>query len=220
MQRRWTSGLLSLFLCLPFFVLLPTASAENIDREAGVKCKKVRFFSQTAKQVERPNALLKRGPKRLTLETNCGEITIRTNFGAARVTLTAIAALISADYYDNTVCHRLTTDGMFVIQCGDPSATGYGEPGFTYRDENLPLAAANNYPRGTVAMANSGRPSTNGGQFFLVYEDTTLPPNYTIWGQITSGMEILDFIAAGGVRRGGTDGMPVRALVIEKIEIR
>lgn len=220
MQIRRLSALLIVALFIPLLPFAPSANADDNGRNGKVRCKVIKSYSTSAKQVAPPSTLLKKMPKRIILETNCGDIIIRTNAASARLTLTALMTLINADYYDNSACHRLTTDGLYVLQCGDPSATGFGEPGFNYRDENLPTAAANNYPRGTVAMANSGRPGTNGGQFFLVYDDTTLPPNYTIWGQITSGLEILEYIAAGGVRKGGTDGMPIRVLVIEKIEAR
>jgi peptidyl-prolyl cis-trans isomerase B (cyclophilin B) len=95
-----------------------------------------------------------------------------------------------------------------------------GDPGFRYKDENLPEAEMDNYSRGTVAMANSGSPGTNGSQFFLVYDNTTLGPNYTIWGEITSGIEILEHIAKAGVKGGGVDGTPLKNLVIQRVSIR
>lgn len=97
----------------------------------------------------------------------------------------------------------------------ETTATGSGGPDFRYRDENLPAAGENNYPEGTVAMANSG-PNTNGSQFFLVYKNTTLGPNYTIWGRIISGLEIVKFIAEGGVKTGGVDGAPFRTISINE----
>jgi peptidyl-prolyl cis-trans isomerase B (cyclophilin B) len=110
---------------------------------------------------------------------------------------------------------------MHWVQCGDPTATGLGDPGFSYKDENLPEVDENNYPRGTVAMSNFGRPDTNGSQFLLFYEDTTLrSPNYTIWGEIISGIEIIEHIATGGVKGGNAEGVPVRTLVIERITVR
>jgi peptidyl-prolyl cis-trans isomerase B (cyclophilin B) len=108
-----------------------------------------------------------------------GSIVISLLGNKAPITVTQMTTLARGGYFDDTSCHRLTTQGLFVLQCGDPTATGTGGPNFTYRDENLPQASANNYPAGTVAMANSG-PGTNGSQFFLVFADTTLGPNYTI----------------------------------------
>lgn len=223
MLSKKIAALIAAAFAFSLLTAISPATAEDQGKngkDLRIKCKNIKNYSKETKQVERPSGLLRKMPRTMTLATNCGDIVIRLNTRQARVTITALATLIAANYYDNTACHRLTTDGIYVIQCGDPSATGYGDPGFSYRDENLPLAQDDNYPRGTVAMANSGMPSTNGSQFFLVYGDTTLPPNYTVWGQIIQGLEIIDYIAAGGVRRGATDGLPVRMLVIEEASLR
>jgi peptidyl-prolyl cis-trans isomerase B (cyclophilin B) len=127
-----------------------------------------------------------------------------------------LSTLINGGFYNRTLCHRLTTEGIFVLQCGDPTAKGTGGPDFRYGDENLPLAGDDNYPEGIVAMANSGQKNTNGSQFFLVYKDTTLGPNYTIWGRIISGLEIVKYIAEGGEKDGDADGVPIRTIAIEK----
>ena len=118
------------------------------------------------------------------------KIGILATLAISATTITSLAALIKGKYYDNSLCHRLTTQGLYVLQCGDPTLTGAGNPtGWKgYADENLPKNANNNYPAGTVAMANSG-PGTNGSQVFFVYADTTLGPNYTIWGKITKGTD-------------------------------
>ena len=105
------------------------------------------------------------------------------------------------------------------MQCGDPTGTGTGGPGFNIPDENLPQQIDNNYPAGTVAMANSGLPGTSGSQFFLVYQDTTLGPDYTIWGSITSGLDILQTIASAGVVDGGADGAPLTGVTIESTKV-
>jgi peptidyl-prolyl cis-trans isomerase B (cyclophilin B) len=152
-------------------------------------------------------------PEIITFHTNCGDIVIKTVGSAAPLTLSVFADLITNGYFDQTICHRLTTSGLYVIQCGDPTATGGGKTPFNYRDENLPASATNNYPAGTVAMANSG-PSTNGSQFFLTYANTTLAPSYTIWGHITDGLNILQTVAKAGVAGGGSDGTPAQKLAI------
>lgn len=188
-------------------------------KESKVKCKNIRTISQSPKKVDPPTAILKRGPKTVTLSTNCGDIVIQTNFRAAPVTLTVLSTLMNAGYYNRTFCHRVTVEEIFILQCGDPTGTGAGDPGFRYRDENLPTATEGNYAEGTVAMANSG-PNTNGSQFFIVYGNTTLGPNYTIWGKVTSGLEIVKYIASGGVRGGASDGRPVRDITIEKVTVR
>jgi peptidyl-prolyl cis-trans isomerase B (cyclophilin B) len=154
----------------------------------------------------------------ITFTTNQGEIVIETLPALAPLTVNSLAALAQKNYFDNTICHRLTTEGIFVLQCGDPTGTGTGGPGFNIPDENLPEPIENNYPAGTVAMANAG-PGTSGSQFFLVYQDTTLGPDYTIWGTITSGLEIVQTIASAGVIDGGPDGAPATGVTIESTKV-
>ena len=174
---------------------------------------------EAAPAVELPNAGITESNKAsITFTTNQGEIVIETTPSLAPLTVNAIAALAQKNYFDNTICHRLTTEGIFVLQCGDPTGTGSGGPGFNIPDENLPEAVENNYPAGTVAMANAG-PGTSGSQFFLVYQDTTLGPDYTIWGSITSGLDILQTIASAGVVDGGTDGAPLTGVTIESTKV-
>ena len=157
--------------------------------------------------------------KQIVLETNCGEIVIQPNY-RARVALTAMNALIRGGFYDMSLCHRLTTEGIYVLQCGDPTATGRGGPNFTYGVENLPTASEDNYPEGVVAIANSGTANSNGSQFFIVYEDTTLPPNYTIFGRVIRGLDIVKMIARAGVKDGSGDGTPKQTIAIERAFIR
>ena len=174
---------------------------------------------EAAPAVELPNAGITESNKAsITFTTNQGEIVIETTPALAPLTVNAIAALAQNNYFDNTICHRLTTEGIFVLQCGDPTGTGTGGPGFNIPDENLPQPTENNYPAGTVAMANAG-PGTSGSQFFLVYQDTTLGPDYTIWGSITSGLDILQTIASAGVVDGGADGAPLTGVTIESTKV-
>lgn len=149
----------------------------------------------------------------LTLVTNEGTIQIAMD-PAAEVTDASMAYLAGQGFFNGTSCHRLTTQGIYVLQCGDPEGTGRGGPGYQIPDENLPGATPNNYPKGTVAMANAG-PNTNGSQFFIVYQDTTLPPDYTIWGTVTSGLDVVERVAAAGVEGGLSDGPPALPVTIE-----
>jgi len=191
-----------------------TAKSSSVKTEK-VRCKSTKAAAANPTRIAPPENILKRGPRTISLQTNCGNIVIQTYFKQAPVTVTVLNSLIKGGYYNRTLCHRLTTEGIYVLQCGDPTATGSGGPEFRYRDENLPAAGSNNYPAGVVAMANSG-PNTNGSQFFLVYKDTTLGPNYSIWGRIISGLEIVKYIAEGGVKGGGADGSPMRTIAIER----
>lgn len=155
----------------------------------------------------------------ITLTTNCGPIIIRTLPKLAPATVASEVFLAEEGFYDQTPCHRLTTEGIFVLQCGDPTGSGSGGPGYTVPDENLPKGTGVNYPAGTVAMANAG-PGTAGSQFFIVYQDTTLPADYTIWGTVTSGLDVVKAVAAAGVADGGTDGAPAQPVVIEQATVK
>ncbi len=131
-------------------------------------------------------------------------------------TIGSFVHLARAGYFDDTKCHRLTTSASLkVLQCGDPSGTGSGGPGYSFADETN---ASMTYPAGTVAMANAGA-NTNGSQFFLVYADSQLPPDYTVFGKITSGLDVLTKIAAAGVFGGGEDGAPAAPATISKVTI-
>ena len=175
---------------------------------------------EAAPAVDLPNAGITESNKAtISLTTNQGEIVIETTPSLAPLTVNAITALAQKNYFDKTICHRLTTEGIYVLQCGDPTGTGTGGPGFNIPDENLPQPIDNNYPAGTVAMANSGLPGTSGSQFFLVYQDTSLGPDYTIWGSITSGLDILQTIASAGVVDGGADGAPLTGVTIESTKV-
>ena len=152
------------------------------------------------------------------LGTDRGPITVEMAAADAPCTTTSFRHLAEAGYFDGTSCHRLTTDNIFVLQCGDPTGSGGGGPGYQFGEENLPAEGESNYPAGTVAMANAG-PGTNGSQFFLVYRDTTLPPAYTIFGTITDGLDVVTAVADRGVEGGGGDGAPARPVTIERVAI-
>ena len=133
--------------------------------------------------------------------------------------------LTSRDYFDDSSCHRLTTEGLFVVQCGDPLGIGIGNPGYTFGPiENAPEDGV--YPAGTLAMARaSNDASSMGSQFFIVYEDSEIPNDiaggYTVFGQVTEGLD--DFITAyvdPGTVDGSSDGQPSVPVFIESITIR
>jgi peptidyl-prolyl cis-trans isomerase B (cyclophilin B) len=153
-----------------------------------------------------------------TVKTNRGTIVLGLLNHKATCTVNSFIYLAAKKYFANTPCHRLTTSGIYVLQCGDPTGTGSGGPGYKFADENL---AGARYSQGTVAMANSG-PGTNGSQFFLVYRNsTTLPASYTPFGKIVSGLGIIQNVAkAGSDNANGTgDGHPKKRVTIESITI-
>ena len=206
------------------FVVSPAAFAEAKNKSVksakvpAIKCTPTKSVGHTPPSIAPADKVLKRFPRTFTFATNCGNIVVTTVGAKAPITITQLATLARGGYFNNSLCHRLTTQGLYVLQCGDPTATGAGGPNFTYRDENLPPEGLNNYPAGTVAMANSG-PGTNGSQFFLVFADTTLGANYTIWGTITQGLDIVKAIAKAGVKGGGADGAPNQPISINRVTV-
>jgi peptidyl-prolyl cis-trans isomerase B (cyclophilin B) len=170
-----------------------------------------------------------------TINTNLGKIGINLLNSKATCTVNSFVHLASADFWNKSQCHRVTTTGgLYVLQCGDPYATaeakltckqsigspGTGGPGYQFASENLTGAT---YKAGTVAMANSGGSDTNGSQFFLVYKNTSLPAQYTPFGTITSGMDILQKVAKAGtscVYSGPGDGAPKEKVIINSVTIQ
>jgi peptidyl-prolyl cis-trans isomerase B (cyclophilin B) len=207
------------------------SAAEAAARPTSVPgCAPVTSKGHAPLKVREPMLAGKSLPKTMKIVTNCGPIVISLLIKQAPLTITKMAALARAKYFNNSLCHRLTTGGIFVLQCGDPMATGQGSPtGWKgYKDENLPADRDKNYPAGTVAMANSG-PGTNGSQFFLVYKDTKLPPNYTIWGTITTGLDLLNKLSevgayeinsSDGKAYYASDGRPIQSIEIRSITLR
>ncbi len=158
--------------------------------------------------------VIDKGVRKATLTTNQGPITLTLDAAKAPCTVNSFAFLAGQKYFDGTSCHRLTTSGIYVLQCGDPTGSGSGGPGYRFPDENLTGAT---YPRGTVAMANAGA-GTNGSQFFLVYKDTQLPPSYTPFGTITTGLELLDKVAKAGSTPEG-DGKPNTPVTLKTVTV-
>jgi peptidyl-prolyl cis-trans isomerase B (cyclophilin B) len=139
------------------------------------------------------------GTRNLTLNTNLGTIVIQMDLTHAPCTSASFAYLASKKFFDGSSCHRLLNTGdTHLLQCGDPSGTGQGGPTYNFADENLPTDQRPAYPAGVVAMANTGQPGSNGSQFFIVFGDTDLPAQYTIWGKVTQGLDIASKVGAAG----------------------
>jgi len=162
----------------------------------------------------------------VTMQTNRGTIVFTADGKAAPYTVYSFVYLAEKDYFNATKCHRLTTEGIFVLQCGDPTGTGSGGPGYEFQDENLtslgtPVNSSVTYPAGEVAMANAG-PGTNGSQFFLVYKNTPLAPSYTPFGQITQGLNLIQQVAAAGTNNANNqgDGAPNDPVELEKVTVQ
>ena len=190
----------------------PATSAADSEAPADGECEYVAEGS-SAKEVELPPSTPEPAES-LVITTGAGEITVELTTESAPCTTGSVSSLAEQGYFDGTQCHRLTTEGIFVLQCGDPTATGTGGPGYRFADE---LSGEETYPAGTLAMANAG-PDTNGSQFFIVYEDTGLPPSYTVFGTIDdAGLEVVRGIADKGTESGAGDGPPADEVVIESV---
>jgi peptidyl-prolyl cis-trans isomerase B (cyclophilin B) len=137
------------------------------------------------------------GYRLMTINTNRGVITIEMNLSKAPCTGASMTTLAQAGYYNNSKCHRLVAS-IDALQCGDPTGLGTGGPGYQFADENLPAGQLPAYHPGDVAMANSGAGGTNGSQFFFVWGVSSLPGNYSLWGHVVTGMNIVSAVAAGG----------------------
>jgi peptidyl-prolyl cis-trans isomerase B (cyclophilin B) len=163
-----------------------------------------------------------RGTVPVTLDTSAGSIPLTLDRALAPCTVNSFISLAQQGYFNDTPCHRLTTDpGLQVLQCGDPGGTGAGGPGYTIPDEVFPELT---YGRGVLAMAKTAAPNSGGSQFFMVYGDGQLPPEYTAFGSITpEGLTVLDGIARKGhdgsfdAQAGG--GKPVEPVTIEAVRV-
>jgi peptidyl-prolyl cis-trans isomerase B (cyclophilin B) len=206
----------------------PSASASSTPSKVPDPCDKPAAGNPgTATWKKAPALAIDKSAKyTFTLQTTCGDIPISLDAAKAPATVNSFKFLADKGFFDHTRCHRLTTNGIYVLQCGDPTAQGNGGPGYTLPDENLTAfgkADASGsvvYPAGTVAMANSG-PNTGGSQFFLVYKDSPLQPNYTPFGTMSAdGLKVLNKIAAAGDNSGGQgDGAPNATAVINKASV-
>ncbi|MEU3599257.1 peptidylprolyl isomerase [Streptomyces sp. NPDC006798] len=162
----------------------------------------------------------------MAMKTSQGAISFAMDAAKTPRTVNSFKSLADKGYFDGTKCHRLTTEGIYVLQCGDPKGDGTGGPGYNIPDENLTaLGKAGSdgtvvFPAGTVAMANTGQPNSGGSQFFLVYKETKLPPTYTPFGKIdAAGLKAVQKVAAAGVEGNAKDGAPKSAVTVEKVTV-
>jgi peptidyl-prolyl cis-trans isomerase B (cyclophilin B) len=172
------------------------------------------------KDVGKPSTDVPRsGFQTLTMNTNEGVIKVEMDLSKAPCSAGSMAYLASKGFYNNTSCHRLV-DGIFALQCGDPSGTGSGGATYSFADENLPTGKMPPYHAGDVAMANTGQPVSNGSQFFFLYDTgSQLPANYSLWGHVIEGFNIVQKIAAAGNdgANGQGDGHPKLPLTFASI---
>jgi peptidyl-prolyl cis-trans isomerase B (cyclophilin B) len=200
----------------------PSATPSPSDTAAMVDGKCIYTKSGTAaRKVSLPKAKPDvKATYTATIKTNRGTIVIDLRNSVAPCTVNSFVSLADQGFYNNTHCHRLTTTGIYVLQCGDPTGTGEGGPGYVFNSENL---AGATYPEATVAMANTGQPDSNGSQFFLVYKNgSELSPDYTPFGTIVSGLNIIQNVAKAGSdnSNGAGDGHPKEKVEIDSVTIK
>ncbi len=194
-----------------------TATDDSADApsEAAVACAYPADQAPAAKKVDPPSEEpAASGEVPATISTSAGELAVTLDAAATPCTVSSFLSLAEQGYFDDTDCHRLTTQGIYVLQCGDPSGTGAGGPGYSFEDE---LSGEETYGAGTLAMANAG-PDTNGSQFFVVYADSELPPSYAVFGHLDeASTELVAGIAKKGTKDGGSDGAPKQKVTITRI---
>ena len=211
---------------------MPTARAKAFPET--VDCKYDKSPEPAAKNVKLPHTSdikTSADDVKVNMHTDQGDIGLSLSNAESPCTVNSFLSLASQSYFDNSPCHRLTTSGIKVLQCGDPTGTGQGGPGYQFanefptdqygpNDQNAKVPVT--YKRGTLAMANAG-PGTNGSQFFLVYGDSPLPPQYTVFGTIDeNGLKTLDKIAAAGIAGDGAqmgDGAPKVPVNIQSVKM-
>jgi len=213
--------------------LAPPLPANKAPADLGANCQYPPSQDKSPKPVKLPRTgkmPTESNPVSVSMVTNQGKIGLLLISAESPCTVNSFSSLVGQGFYDGTKCHRLTTSpGLAVLQCGDPKGDGTGGPGYQFENEyptnqyppNDPkLQQPVLYPRGTLAMAHSRDQHDNGSQFFLVYRDSVLPPDYTIFGKIQDdGLATLDKIAKAGVADGVEDGAPASEVIITSVKL-
>jgi peptidyl-prolyl cis-trans isomerase B (cyclophilin B) len=222
-QRRWSIvGVVLALLVIGVVVWWALSAAQSSETDPGGEPGAAATPGSTGEHTLPPASAAEGRAWTSSLTTSVGDITLSLDGAAAPQAVASFVALADSGYFDDTSCHRLTTSGIYVLQCGDPTGTGTGDPGYSFGPvENAPSDDV--YPAGTVAMARQGGDGESmGSQFFLVYEDSTIPADaaggYTVFGTITSGLDVVQAVADAGTVDGAGDGSPATPVTIEGVE--
>ena len=195
------------------------ASSSSASDSTGTPCPWAKSGSPAKSATPPPSNADQSGSVPVTIDTSVGTLTATLDAANAPCTVTSFLSLAGQGYFDNTPCHRLTTQGIYVLQCGDPTGTGTGGPGYTIPDE---VHGTEAYTPGTLAMANTGQPNSGGSQFFIVYQDSTanLQKTYTVFGHLdAASIKAVQKVAAKGSdnSNGPGDGAPKQPVTITKV---
>uniref|UniRef100_UPI0031D6EAC4 peptidylprolyl isomerase n=1 Tax=Saccharothrix mutabilis TaxID=33921 RepID=UPI0031D6EAC4 len=174
------------------------------------------------KDVDPPSAKAEsEGTVVVEVKTSQGDLEFEFDAASAPCSVHNFRHLVEEKFFEGTACHRLTVDGLWVLQCGDATETGQGGPGYHFDD---PDAKTGGYDRGVIAMANRQQAGTNGSQFFIVHKDSSFDPDFPVLGRVVEGMDVIDKVAAGGVVPGTgfseTDGRPVLPLKFVTLSVK
>lgn len=200
-------GIIAAFLLL--FIGIIVTMADQFGKQADQMAE----FNVQNEDMKKPKLSVNKTKKYTALmKTTAGDIEIQLFADKTPITVNNFVTLSKKKFYENVIFHR-TIKG-FMIQGGDPTGTGSGDPGYKFDDEKFD----GEYTRGTVAMANAG-PNTNGSQFFIMHKDNPLPKNYVIFGKVTKGIETVDTIAEAPTQPGGEGSSPVNPIKIKSVTI-
>jgi peptidyl-prolyl cis-trans isomerase B (cyclophilin B) len=196
------------------------AATESTSESAG-DCAYVADGSEPAKEATAPPATpTVSGKVNVTIKTTVGDLKAVLDADKTPCTVNNFVSLAEQNYYDGSECHRLgTVPGFSMLQCGDPTATGMGGPGYTIPDE---LTGSETYPAGTLAMAKTSAPDSGGSQFFLVFEDTQLSPDYTVFGTMDeASLKVLRAVSAKGTDNSEAQGVgkPKQKVVFQDVVV-
>jgi peptidyl-prolyl cis-trans isomerase B (cyclophilin B) len=197
----------------------PSAAPATTDAAGNVNCVFTAAGSASRKVSLPASAAPTKGTVTVHVASTQGAMTFTLNRSAAPCTVASFVSLAKQKYFDNTPCHRVTTSDPYILQCGDPTGTGGGGPGYTIPDE---YNGTETYTTGVLAMANvSGTPDSGGSQFFIVYKDSPLPATYTVFGKVTAGMSVVDKVAAKGSdnSNGTGDGKPILPISLTTVTV-
>lgn len=198
MKKLKIAALVGLLVAIAGCTAPPSPDSPGVNTAAGATCA-YNATSDAAKPVTPPptTGVPNTGTVAYQLKLNDKPVGITLLRESAPCAVNSFTSLAAQGFYDNTSCHRLVDSGLYVLQCGDPTGTGAGGPGYQFGEE---LTGAETYVRGTLAMAKAKAPGTSGSQFFMVFADSAiLGPEYTVFGKIDeAGLKVIETIAKGG----------------------